>query len=82
MRLAQRSGDALDPRAGGGRRHAHRAMTAHAAGQDGKRCLETGMDTYLTKPVRKELLRMEIERATKQNKTAEKEIADLSKVAP
>lgn len=40
------------------------AMTAHAATEDGKRCREAGMDGYLTKPVRGEQLRQEIERVT------------------
>jgi len=39
------------------------AMTAHAAAQDEKRCLEAGMDGYLTKPIRGEVLRKEIDRA-------------------
>jgi PAS domain S-box-containing protein len=47
------------------------AMTAHAAEQDEKRCLEAGMDGYLTKPIRREVLRKEIDRAVTQNGPAE-----------
>ena len=47
------------------------AMTAHAAAQDEKRCLEAGMDGYLTKPIRREVLRKEIERAVTQSGTCE-----------
>ncbi|MGC0778641.1 MAG: response regulator, partial [Candidatus Acidiferrum sp.] len=47
------------------------AMTAHAAEQDEKRCLEAGMDGYLTKPIRREVLRKEIERAVTQSGSAE-----------
>ena len=47
------------------------AMTAHAAAQDEKRCLEAGMDGYLTKPIRREVLRKEIERAVTQSGSAE-----------
>jgi two-component system sensor histidine kinase/response regulator len=43
------------------------AMTAHAAAQDERRCLEAGMDGYLTKPIRREVLRKEIDRAVTQN---------------
>ncbi len=43
------------------------AMTALAAAQDEKRCLEAGMDGYLTKPIRREVLRKEIDRAVTQN---------------
>lgn len=43
------------------------AMTAHSAAQDEKRCLEAGMDGYLTKPIRREVLRKEIDRAVTQN---------------
>ena len=42
------------------------AMTAHAAAQDEKRCLEAGMDGYVTKPIRREVLRKEIDRVTTQ----------------
>ncbi len=47
------------------------AMTAHAATQDEKRCLEAGMDGYVTKPIRREVLRKEIDRVTAQNAPAE-----------
>ncbi|HTZ32201.1 MAG TPA: PAS domain S-box protein [Methylomirabilota bacterium] len=41
------------------------AMTAHAAERDKLRCLQAGMDGYLTKPVKREDLQMEIERVTR-----------------
>ena len=47
------------------------AMTAHAAAQDEKRCLEAGMDGYVTKPIRREVLRKEIDRVTAQSAPAE-----------
>jgi two-component system sensor histidine kinase/response regulator len=40
------------------------AMTAHAASEDRRQCEEAGMDGYLSKPVRPELLRQEIQRVT------------------
>ncbi len=40
------------------------AMTAHVAAQDQRRCMEAGMDGYVTKPIRAEFLRNEIERVT------------------
>jgi two-component system, sensor histidine kinase and response regulator len=40
------------------------AMTAHAAAQDQRRCEEAGMDGYVSKPMRTEFLRSEIERVT------------------
>jgi len=47
------------------------AITAHAAAQDEKRCLEAGMDGYLTKPIRSEVLRKEIDQAVTQSGPAE-----------
>jgi len=47
------------------------ALTAHAAAQDEQRCLEAGMDGYVTKPIRREVLRKEIDRVTAQSATAE-----------
>ncbi|MFI5097886.1 MAG: PAS domain S-box protein [Candidatus Acidiferrales bacterium] len=47
------------------------AMTAHAAAQDEKRCLEADMDGYVTKPIRREVLRKEIERVAVQSAPAE-----------
>jgi two-component system, sensor histidine kinase and response regulator len=43
------------------------AMTAHAAVQDEQRCLDAGMDGYLTKPIHEELLGKEIERVIMKN---------------
>ena len=40
------------------------AMTAHAASEDEKRCLQAGMDGYLIKPVRREVLQKKIEEVT------------------
>jgi len=40
------------------------AMTAHVAAQDQRRCMDAGMDGYVTKPIRAEFLRNEIERVT------------------
>ena len=40
------------------------AMTAHAAAQDQRQCEEAGMDGYVSKPIRAEFLRSEIERVT------------------
>jgi two-component system, sensor histidine kinase and response regulator len=45
------------------------AMTAHATVQDEQRCLAAGMDGYITKPIRSEWLRKEIERVTMKNKS-------------
>jgi PAS domain S-box-containing protein len=40
------------------------AMTAHAGLEDQRRCMEAGMDGYLTKPIRRKLLAIEIERVS------------------
>lgn len=48
------------------------AMTAHAAAQDQRSCVEAGMDGYLTKPVRSQELAKEIERVTMQNAASKK----------
>ncbi|MBS1841420.1 MAG: PAS domain S-box protein [Acidobacteria bacterium] len=42
------------------------AMTAHAMKGDEQRCLEGGMDGYVSKPIRIDLLRGEIERLTEK----------------
>jgi len=39
------------------------AMTAHARADDKKRCFDTGMDDYISKPIRKELLASALQRA-------------------
>ena len=44
------------------------AMTAHAAAEDARRCLQAGVDGHLTKPIRTESLRKEIERVTMNTK--------------
>ena len=49
------------------------AMTAHAATQDQKRCEEAGMNGYLSKPIRSDLLRNEIERLTGEEYAEAKE---------
>lgn len=57
------------------------AMTAHATVQDKNRCLEAGMDGYLTKPIRRELLQKEIARVTHQAESTP-EPTILSRVTP
>src|SRR5262249_25980895 len=47
------------------------AMTAHAMKGDKERCLEGGMDGYVSKPIRLDLLRSEIERVTKKGNEGE-----------
>jgi two-component system sensor histidine kinase/response regulator len=41
------------------------AMTAHAMTGDADKCLQAGMDGYVSKPIRTELLNAEIERVTR-----------------
>ncbi len=57
------------------------AMTAHAMKGDRERCIEGGMDGYLSKPVRVDLLRNEIQRLTRGEKTGEQMSDDTSKTA-
>jgi PAS domain S-box-containing protein len=45
------------------------AMTAHAAKQDESRCREAGMDDYLTKPIRRDLLVEALQRIATQTET-------------
>ena len=52
------------------------ALTAHAAAQDEQHCLEVGMDGYVVKPIRRELLQKEIARVTNQCQK-EKEAPEL-----
>ena len=54
----------------GGRRTPIVAMTAHAMAGDKERCLEAGMDGYVTKPVNREVLIAEVERLAAERRVA------------
>jgi len=58
------------------------AMTAHAALQDQKRCQEAGMDGYLSKPVRPEVLRKEINRVTSRPEAVNSSASPVVEAAP
>ena len=53
-------------------------MTANAMEKDRQRCLDAGMDDYLSKPDKREALSQALERCPgmKKSETAEKERAD------
>jgi CheY-like chemotaxis protein len=54
---------------GQGRRVPIVAMTAHAMASDREACLAAGMDDYLAKPIRADLLRETLERWTASSAT-------------
>jgi CheY-like chemotaxis protein len=51
------------------------AMTAHAAMHDERRCMEAGMDGYLSKPIRRELLVKEITRVSQPSTASQSSVA-------
>jgi len=62
---------------GSGRRIPIVATTAHAIKGDRQKCLDAGMDGYVSKPIRTESLRAEIERVTgKRGQIAERPTED------
>ena len=60
----------LRQRESAGRRHTPIiAMTAHASDQDRTRCLDAGMDDYVSKPLRSELLIQALDRTVRPTRT-------------
>src|SRR6185295_18917497 len=51
------------------------AMTANALDGDRERCIEAGMDDYISKPVRQEMLTAAIERWTRRRRPEESQLS-------
>jgi CheY-like chemotaxis protein/HPt (histidine-containing phosphotransfer) domain-containing protein len=66
----------------GGRRVPIVGVTAHAMKGDRERCLDAGMDGYVTKPVRPEALFAAIEQALREPAVAGPAAAAVARVAP
>ena len=57
-------------------------VTAHAREEDRRRCLEVGMDGYVTKPIRSEELFAEMDRVVAGHISEKKAAATVASVAP
>jgi CheY-like chemotaxis protein/HPt (histidine-containing phosphotransfer) domain-containing protein len=68
--------------ANSGRRVPIVGVTAHAMKGDRERCLDAGMDGYVTKPVRPEALFAAIEQALREPAVAGRATAEAARVAP